>query len=89
MKARRPSLLAGLGCISALAIVRFYAAWTCNGQQPYGIRPFEPEGGAPISEFGCIEGYTTAIGVILNALTVALPICAAFFLFVALTRGER
>jgi hypothetical protein len=66
-----------------------YAAWTCNGQQPYGIKPIQPEGGAPFSQFGCIEGYTTVLGAILNTLTLALPICAAVFFFVALIRDGK
>ena len=85
---RKVPLLASAACLFLLVITRLYSSGTCNGQQPFGIQEMQPEG-APTSRFGCIEGYTTFTGDILNALTVALPSCAVVMLLVALNKKSK
>ncbi|MFM5953068.1 MAG: hypothetical protein ACKOPE_02020 [Novosphingobium sp.] len=56
-------------CIAGFFAVRAYGESTCNGQYPLGYD----------GPFGCAEDLPTTTGMMLDGLSISLPLLALFF----------
>ena len=83
----KPPLIAALLCAGLFIVVRLYSDISCNGQFAYGVKCHERDGITTC--FGCIDDLNTTLGVALNALSLALPICAVAFFLLYLKRRKE